>query len=92
MQIVFTYKANERLIEIANYLHRQKCSKNFIIKYIKGFRKQLKKVLIPFPESGTSVPEFGKNVRRIICQEYSFLYQIKGNKIEILTIFKENLP
>ena len=75
MRIVFTSHANLRLAEIADYLYRQKCSKKFVVRYIKGFRENMYRVLIPFPESGTQVPEYGEGVRRIVCQEYTFLYQ-----------------
>ena len=91
MRIVFTRRANERLTEVADYLYRQHCSKKFVVNYIRGFRDHLKRVLIQFPESGTLVPEYGEDIRRIICKEYSFLYQIRGNDIEILTVFRENL-
>jgi plasmid stabilization system protein ParE len=45
-----------------------------------------------FPESGTLMPEYGNDIRRVIYQKYSFLYRQKGNVIEILTVYRENLP
>lgn len=92
MRIVFTKLANKRLAEVAAYLYRQKCSKSFVVSYIKGFKDCLKRILLEFPEAGTPVPQYGKGVRRIICQEYTFLYQVIKNRIDILTVFKENLP
>ncbi|MFK5985478.1 MAG: type II toxin-antitoxin system RelE/ParE family toxin [Pseudomonadota bacterium] len=91
MKIVITKKANQRLIEIADYLYRQHCSKKFVITYLNKFKLKLKQVLIPFPESGTLAPEYGKNVRCFIYKKYSFLYEINDKNIVILTIFRENL-
>ena len=82
MRIIFTTHANLRLTEIADYLYRQKCSKKFVVGYIKRFRENLKRVLIPFPESGSPVPEYGEDVRRIVCQEYTFLYQVNGDLLK----------
>jgi plasmid stabilization system protein ParE len=92
MKLVFTKHANKRLIEISDYLYQQKCSKKFVVTYMNKFRTQLKQVLIQFPDSGTPTPEYGENVRRIVCQEYSFLYEVTGDNIVILTVFRENLP
>ncbi len=36
--------------------------------------------------------EYGKDIRRVVYKRYSFLYRVKGNVIEILTIYRENLP
>jgi len=91
MQIIFTKKATERLNAIADYLYQQKCSKPFVLNYLKEFKTCLNKVLTQFPEAGILVPEYGDGIRRIVCKEYSFLYQITHNQIDILTIFKENL-
>jgi plasmid stabilization system protein ParE len=91
MKIVFTKKANERLVDIADYLYQQNCSISFVVNYIKDFRIQLRNILTPFPEAGKMVPEYGENIRRIVCKDYSFLYQINNNTIEILTVYKENL-
>jgi len=45
-----------------------------------------------FPESDTPKPEYGDDVQRIVYQKYSFLYRTVGHQIEILTVYKENLP
>ena len=69
MKIVFTNKATQRLVEVANYLYRQNCSKEFVVSYLNKFRKKLKDILIPFPESGTPTPEYGENVRRFVYRD-----------------------
>jgi plasmid stabilization system protein ParE len=49
-------------------------------------------LLNQFPESGRPMPEFGENIRWVVYQRYSFVYRIKNEKIEILTVYRENLP
>ncbi|WP_225587422.1 type II toxin-antitoxin system RelE/ParE family toxin [Methylomonas fluvii] len=45
-----------------------------------------------FPESGTPMPEFGENIRGVVYQQYSFVYRLNGDAIEILTVYRENQP
>jgi len=96
LKIIFAPRAKQCLAEIADYLYQQDLSKPFVLKYLKQFNTWLNKVLIQFPESGTPMPEFeaeyAENIRRIVYQKYSFIYRIKKNNIEILTIYRENLP
>ena len=42
--------------------------------------------------SPSEVPEFGEGVRRVVYREYSFVYRIESDVIEILTIYRENKP
>jgi len=90
--IVFSPRAQRRFEEIADYLHQQQVSETFVLNYLNQFENYLNTVLGQFPESGTPMPQFGKEVRRVVYQEYSFLYRIKNEVIEILTIYRENLP
>jgi len=60
--------------------------------YLKQFEQWLETVLGQFPESGTLMIEYGEHVRRIVYREYSFLYKITDDTIEILTVYRENLP
>lgn len=90
--IVFSPRARKRLSEISDYLSQRQVSNAFVLDYLNRFEHYLKSVLGQFPESGTPMPQFGKDVRRVVYQEYSFLYRIKKNVIEILTLYRENLP
>ena len=92
LTIVFSPRAKLRLEEIAEYLFQQQLSSRFVVDYLSRFETWLNTVLGQFPESGTLIPEFGENIRRIVYKRYSFVYRIKGDMIEILTIYRENLP
>lgn len=90
--IVFSPRARERLEEIAEHLYAKHLSSEFVIAYIQQFEDWLEKVLGTFPDSGTSMPDCGEGVRRVVYRKYCFLYRVQENTIEILTVYRENLP
>ena len=92
LHIVFSPRAIQRLEEIADFLYQQQLSSQFVLGYLNDIELWLEKVLPQFPESGTPMPEYGEGVRRICYQKYSFLYRLRNDAIEILTIYRENLP
>ena len=90
--IVFSSRARQRMKEIAGYLYQQNLSNEFVLSYLNRFEDWLMTVLTQFPDSGTPMPEFGVNVRRVVYQRYSFVYRVKSDVVEILTVYRENLP
>jgi len=92
LHVIFSPRAKRRLKEILDYLYEQQLSKSFVQEYISRFETWLEMVLGQFPDSGTPMTGYGQGIQRIVYREYSFIYRIKGEKIEILTIYKENLP
>ncbi|MGZ0080632.1 type II toxin-antitoxin system RelE/ParE family toxin [Methylomonas sp. YC3] len=91
-RIVFSPRAGQRLAEIADYLYRQNLSQRFVLDYLQRFENWLNTLPVQFPESGTPMPEFGDNIRRVVYQQYSFVYRLNGDAIEILTVYRENQP
>jgi plasmid stabilization system protein ParE len=91
-RIVFSPRAQQRLAEVADYLYQQNLSQRFVLDYMQRFEDWLNTLLVQFPESGTLMPEFGEGIRRVVYQKYSFVYRLKGETIEILTVYRENLP
>lgn len=90
--IVFSPRAQQRLAEMADYLYQQQLSKRFVLDYLQRFEDWLATLLGQFPESGTLMPEFGDNIRRVVYQHYSFVYRFNGETVEILTVYRENQP
>ena len=90
--IIFSPRAKQRLEDIAEYLYKQSLSKVFVRNYLNQFHDWLNTVLGQFPESGTKMPEYGENIRRVVYRKYSFIYRISDDCIEILTVYRENLP
>jgi len=92
IQVVLSPRAKQRLEEIADYLYKQNVSNSFVVSYLDKIHSWLQTLLIQFPESGILMPEFGKGILRVVYCEYSFIYRINIKDIEILTIYRENLP
>jgi len=63
-----------------------------VVNYLQRFEDWLITLLGQFPESGTLIPEFGDDVRRVVYQKYSFVYRINADAVEILTLYRENRP
>ncbi|WP_040554899.1 type II toxin-antitoxin system RelE/ParE family toxin [Rheinheimera sp. A13L] len=92
LQLVFSPRAKERLSEIAEYLSGQGLPDSFVVEYLNQFELWLNKVLLEFPESGIELTEYGYGIRKVCYKKYSFVYRVTGSQIEILTVFRENLP
>lgn len=92
IEIVLSPKAKRRFEEYAEYLHKQKKSKQFVSTYLTKIETYLENTLKLFPESGTPMPEYGEGIRRLSYQRSSILYRVEGNRIEILTFYRQNNP
>lgn len=92
LRIEFSTLASQQMEDIADYLYQQNLSKKFVLDYLNKFENWLEVTLCQFPESGMLMPEYGKDIRRVVYQKYSFIYRLNGNVIEILTVYRENLP
>jgi len=92
--IVFSKRAILRLKNIADFIYKKSLSNEITLNYINRLKAYISSMLLSFPESGRKADEFGKDVRKLVYQGYSILYQINLDKerIEILTIYRENLP
>jgi len=92
-KIVFSKKAKERLFEIAQYIKKETQSDEITLRYIAEIRARIS-ILKTYPKAGREAFEFGVKTRKLVVSGYSILYEIDENKtqIEILNIFKENLP
>ena len=90
--IVFSPIAQQRLEAIADYLLSQHLSNQFVLEYLTNIEKWLEEVLFQFPKSGSLVPKYGVGVRKVVYKRYNFVYRVQGNVIQILTIYRENLP
>ena len=90
--LFFSPRAIERLEQIAAYLSDQGLPNSFVIDYLNQFERWLNKVLLEFPDSGVPLPEHGPEIRKICYKKYSFVYRTTATQIEILTVYKENLP
>jgi plasmid stabilization system protein ParE len=92
MKIKFTQNACERLDMLAAYIYEQSRSKKVTAEYVKKVRVYIVEILTQFPKSGRPSDDLAPNTRKLVYQGFSIIYRIQEDSIEILTIFKENLP
>lgn len=92
--IVFSKKAAYRLTKITDFIFNQSQSEAVTLAYMARLKQYIFNILIQFPESGRKAEEYGKAIRKLVYQGYSILYRINEAKerVEIVNIFRENLP
>ncbi len=92
MKINFSQKAHQTLDDVATYIYAQSKSKTITARHIRKLREYIKRTLSDFPKIGRPAEEFGKNIRKLVFQRYSILYIIESTHIDIIAIYRENLP
>jgi len=90
--IIFSKKATDELVSQAIYIFEQTMNPTKADEFLDTMKLYITKTLYAFPKIGRPAPEFGEEVRKLIYQRYSILYRIGKNEIEILTLYRENLP
>lgn len=92
MKIEFSHKAYKKLEALAEYIYEQSNSKKMTINYIKNLRQYIVETLSHFPQAGRASEELAPNTRKLVYQGFSIIYRIANDRIEIFTIYRENLP
>jgi len=92
MKINFSKKAHQNLDDVATYIYAQSKSKSITARHIRKLREYINLTLCDFPKIGRPAEEFGKNIRKLVFQRYSILYIIQTTHIDIVTVYRENLP
>lgn len=92
MKIEFSQKAYQRLESLADYIYEQSNSKKTTVTYMKKLRQYIIETLSHFPQAGRPSEDLAPNTRKLVYQGFSIIYRIANDRIEILTIYRENLP
>jgi plasmid stabilization system protein ParE len=92
MKIEFSQKAYQRLEALADYIYEQSDSKKTTVTYMKKLRQYIIETLSHFPQAGRPSEYLAPNTRKLVYQGFSIIYRIANDRIEILTIYRENLP
>ena len=92
MKIEFTEESLQNLAEIADFIYKETKSKNITVKHIRKLGAFIKASLTDFPKLGRPAEEFGTDIRKLVYQRYCILYIIQEKSIDIVTIYRENLP
>lgn len=80
------------MIEAALYVFEKSGSAEIADAYLEKLEQYVTQTLSHFPQAGRPCEEFALGVRKLVYQGFSFLYRIQGPRIEILTLYRENLP
>ncbi len=90
MIIVETDRYKRELRDIAFFIKKDKLSAS--IKFVQELKESINK-LINFPRKYRKSKYFeDDNIRDMIFNGYTVIYEIFEDKIEIFTIFNQNLP
>ena len=92
MKIEFSQKAFQKLEAVAEYIYEQSNSKKITLSYIKKLRQYIIETLTHFPQAGRPSEDLAPNTRKLVYQGFSIVYRVTNDRVEILTIYRENLP
>jgi plasmid stabilization system protein ParE len=91
-EIIFPREAVEDLVAQAQFIFEQTQSVESADRYLEGMKSFIVETLSHFPHAGRPAEEIVAGSRKLVYQGYSILYRIVETRIEILTIYRENLP
>jgi len=90
--ILFSRRAAKRLEELADYVYERSGSADTAYHFVLKLQTYIETTLQTFPEAGRKADEYGDGVRKLVYERFSILYRIQENAIEVLTLYRENLP
>jgi plasmid stabilization system protein ParE len=91
-KVVYSQKAQRRLIEAARYIYEKSGSVDIADGYLDQMDHYITQTLTRFPLAGRPAEEFAPGVRKLVYQGFSILYRISEERIDILTLYRENRP
>ncbi len=91
-KVVFSQKAVQNLIDQALYIFEQTQSVELSDTYLDNMKNYIVEMLSKFPRSGRASDDIAPNTRKLVYQGFSIIYRETDERIEILTLYKENLP
>jgi len=92
IEVVFSKKATVNLIDQALYIFDRTQSIELSDKYLDDMKEFIITILSAFPKAGRPSEDLATNTRKLVYHGYSIIYRISEDQIEILTLYKENLP
>jgi len=91
-KITFAQNAVDALLSQASYIYELTQSIAKADGYLDEMKAYLHHTLTIHPQLGRPAPELGLGVRKLVYKRYTILYRLTDTEIEILTIYKQNLP
>jgi plasmid stabilization system protein ParE len=91
-EIVFSRQAADDLIFQAQFIFEQTRNADRADCYLDSMKSFIVETLSHFPRAGRPAEEIAAGSRKLVYQGYSILYRMVESRIEILTIYRENIP
>jgi len=91
-KVIFTEEATSNLITQAQYIYSVTLDAQKADKFLLTMKAHIIQNLGYFPKLGRSAEEYGKDMRKLVHQNYSIIYLLQEDTIAIVTIYRENLP
>lgn len=87
MNITWSREAVENLVDIEGFIARDSVER--AIRFVDALIDHAETQLAENPRSGRSVPEIGnRDIRELIYRGYRIVYRLKGDVLEIFTVFE----
>jgi len=90
--IIFSPQAQQRLVEHAFFIFEQSQNPDIADAYLDKMQTYIVNILSHFPKSGRPSDDIEPNSRKLVYQGFSIIYRINGERIDILTLYRENRP
>ena len=91
-KVVFSKTATDKLISQALYIFEQTQDIKLSDRYLDKMKAYIITTLSAFPKAGRPSEDLAPHTRKLVYQGYSIVYKIGQEHIEILTLYRENLP
>ena len=92
IEVVFAKKATANLIDQALYIFDRTQSIALSDKYLDDMKEFITTTLSAFPKAGRPSEDLATNTRKLVYHGYSIIYRINAERVEILAVYRENLP
>ncbi len=87
MPLIWSREARENLVDIEDFIARDSLER--AVRFVDALIDHAEDNLPANPRSGRVVPEIGNpEIRELIYRGYRIVYRIKGEILEILTVFE----
>ena len=87
MPLIWSREARENLVDIEDFIARDSLER--AVRFVDALIDHAEDNLPANPRSGRVVPEIGNSeIRELIYRGYRIVYRIKGELLEILTVFE----
>lgn len=87
MRLAWSREANGNLVEIEEFIARDSLER--AVRFVDALIDHTEAILKDNPKCGRVVPEIGNpDMRELIYRGYRIVYRLKGDVLEILTVFE----